>query len=169
MCMCSVVAGVGYPAYASCKALDSGSSSEKSHWLAYWLAFGGVSAVEACLAQRFPGYSHLKLLLLLWLQSRRYQGAWRLYIEVVRPLYRRLRPQADGSLHQAASVMVRLCVLTPTLASRSLPSHPFTLLFPYQHSQCCWCKEREEVSCMCRHTCMQGKGKILECVSCAGQ
>ena len=116
--MCSIVAGVGYPAYASCKALDSGSSSEKSHWLAYWLAFGGISAVEACLAQRFPGYYHLKLLLLLWLQSRRYQGAWRLYIEFIRPVYRKLRPQADASLHQAASVMVRLCVLTPTFASR---------------------------------------------------
>ena len=124
--MCSIAAGVGYPAYASCKALDSGSSSEKSHWLAYWLAFGGVSAVEACLAQRFPGYYHLKLLLLLWLQSRRYQGAWRLYIEFIRPLYRKLRPQADASLHQAASVMVRLCVLTPSFAScRACPFSSF--------------------------------------------
>lgn len=123
--MCSIVAGVGYPAYASCKALDSGSSSEKSHWLAYWLAFGGVSAVEACLAQRFPGYYHFKLLLLLWLQSRRYQGAWRLYIEFIRPLYRKLRAQADASLHKAASVMVRLLSPDAHLCiSQSLPLFP---------------------------------------------
>ena len=70
--MCSIAAGIVYPVYASCKALDGGSAPEKSHWLAYWVAFGGFSAVEAFLAQRFPGYYHLKLLLLLWLQSRRY-------------------------------------------------------------------------------------------------
>ncbi len=128
MYMCSMAAGMAYPAYASCKALDSGSSSEKSHWLAYWLAFGGVSALEACMAQRFPGYYHLKLLLLLWLQSRRYQGAWRLYIELIRPLYCKLRPQVDAVLHQAASVMVRLCVLTPTF--------PFCKACSFDQSRC---------------------------------
>ena len=106
LCMCSIAAGMVYPAYASCKALDGGPSTEKSHWLAYWIAFGGVSAVEAFLTQRFPGYYHLKLLLLLWLQSKRYQGAWRLYIEFIRPLYRKLKPKTDAALTQAASVLV---------------------------------------------------------------
>ncbi|CAL5229197.1 g12479 [Coccomyxa viridis] len=100
-----IAAGMVFPAYASCKALDGGSSTEKSHWLAYWIAFGGVSAVEAFLTRRFPGYYHLKLLLLLWLQSKRYQGAWRLYIEFIRPLYRKLKPKADAALTQAASVL----------------------------------------------------------------
>ena len=110
--MCSMAAGMVYPAYASCKALDGGSASEKSHWLAYWIAFGGVSAVEAFLTQRFPGYYHLKLLLLLWLQSKRYQGAWRLYIEFVRPLYRKLKPKTDAALHQATAILVRPCPTT---------------------------------------------------------
>ena len=108
LCMCSIAAGMVYPAYASCKALDGGTPGEKSHWLAYWIAFGGVSAVEAFLTQRFPGFYHLKLLLLLWLQSKRYQGAWRLYIEFIRPLYRKLKPDADAALTRAASILVRL-------------------------------------------------------------
>lgn len=71
--MCSQVVGLAYPAYATCKALDQPASAEKAHWLCYWLAFGGLTAVEGLVTQRFPGYYHLKFLLLLWLQSRRYQ------------------------------------------------------------------------------------------------
>ncbi len=37
----------------------------------------------------------------------RYQGAWRLYIELVRPLYRKVRPQVDAALERASSVLVR--------------------------------------------------------------
>ena len=43
----------------------------------------------------------------------RHQGAWRLYIELVRPLYRKIRPQVDAALSRASSVLVRphpLCV-----------------------------------------------------------
>ena len=78
--MCSIAAGIVYPVYASCKALDGGSAPEKSHWLAYWVAFGGFSALEAFLTQRFPGYYHLKLLLLLWLQSKRYSRPLRCHV-----------------------------------------------------------------------------------------
>ena len=52
----------------------------------------------------------------------RYQGAWRLYIEIVRPLYRKVRPQVDAALEQASSVLVRqypLCVSTHDLEAAS--------------------------------------------------
>jgi hypothetical protein len=99
----SQVAGLIYPAYATCKALDQPASPEKSHWLCYWLVFGGITAVEAFATQRFPGYHHVKLLLLLWLQSRRYQGARRLYVEFLRPLFRKARPKVDAALSRASA------------------------------------------------------------------
>jgi hypothetical protein len=101
------MAGLVYPAYATCKALDQAATSEKSHWLCYWLAFGGVSALEGVFTQRFPGYYHIKLLLLVWLQSRRYQGARRLYTEFLRPLVRKARPKVDNALSKATAWTVR--------------------------------------------------------------
>ncbi|KAK9917558.1 hypothetical protein WJX75_005753 [Coccomyxa subellipsoidea] len=103
---CQVV-GLAYPAYATCKALDQPASAEKAHWLCYWLAFGGLTAVEGLVTQRFPGYYHLKFLLLLWLQSRRYQGARRLYTEFVRPLIRKAEPKIDAVLTQASTLKER--------------------------------------------------------------
>jgi len=80
---------------------------EKTHWLCYWLAFGGLTTVESLVTQRFPVYYHLKFLLLLWLQSRRYQGARRLYTEFVRPLVRKVEPRIDSVLMQMGSLKVR--------------------------------------------------------------
>ncbi|CAL8464852.1 g4387 [Coccomyxa elongata] len=103
---CQVV-GLAYPAYATCKALDQPVPTEKSHWLCYWLAFGGLTAVESLVTQRFPGYYHLKFLVLLWLQSRRYQGAKRLYTEFVRPIVRKAEPKFDAVLIQVSTLKER--------------------------------------------------------------
>ena len=61
--------------------------------------------------QRFPGYHHVKLLLLLWLQSRRYQGAARLFRLLLRPALHQLRPSTEAFLARAAALAVR-CVPT---------------------------------------------------------
>ena len=98
--------GLAYPAYATCKALEATGATERPRWLCYWLCFGGISAVEALAAPSFPGYQHLKLLLLLWLQSRRYQGARRLYVEFLRPLIRQIQPHVDMLLQQLHSLKV---------------------------------------------------------------
>ena len=98
--------GLAYPAYATCKALEVTGAPERPHWLCYWLAFGGISAVEALTAPSFPGYSHIKLLLLLWLQSKQYQGARRLYVEFLRPLIRQMQPHVDALLQQLHALQV---------------------------------------------------------------
>ena len=63
--------------------------------------------MEALAAPSFPGYHHIKLLLLLWLQSKRYRGAWRLYVELLRPLFKQVQPHVDGTLHQLSELLVR--------------------------------------------------------------
>jgi hypothetical protein len=98
--------GLAYPAYATCRALEATGAFERPHWLCYWLAFGGISAVEALASPSFPGYSHAKLLLLLWLQSKRYQGARRLYVDLLRPLIRQMQPHVDALLQQLHALQV---------------------------------------------------------------
>jgi len=73
-----------------------------------------VSAAEAAFVQRFPGYHHVKLLLLLWLQSRRYQGAARLFRLLLRPALHQLRPSTEAFLARAAALAVR-CVPTQAM------------------------------------------------------
>lgn len=76
----------------------------------YWCALACVSVIEAAAGpQRFPGYHHAKLLLLLWLQSARYQGAARLYRLLLRPALEKLRPSMETFLAQAAALAVLTC------------------------------------------------------------
>ena len=77
----------------------------------YWCVLACVSAAEAAFVQRFPGYHHVKLLLLLWLQSRRYQGAARLFRLLLRPALHQLRPGTEAFLARAAALAVR-CACT---------------------------------------------------------
>ncbi len=77
----------------------------------YWCVLACVSAAEAAFVQRFPGYHHVKLLLLLWLQAKRYQGAARLFRLLLRPALHQLRPSTEAFLARAAALAVR-CVCT---------------------------------------------------------
>lgn len=87
---CTAV-GVVYPAYASFKALESKAPAEEvnqllTQWITYWATLGMLTAAESLTARRFPGYYHLKLAFLLWLQSSSFQGARRLYVGHARPV-----------------------------------------------------------------------------------
>lgn len=95
----------------------------------YWCALACVSVIESAAGpQRFPGYHHAKLLLLLWLQSARYQGAARLYRLLLRPALEKLRPSMEAFLARAAALAVRTCTSFCALAacaglSGSLPAY----------------------------------------------
>ena len=96
----------------------------------YWCALACVSVVEAAAGpQRFPGYHHAKLLLLLWLQSARYQGAARLYRLLLRPALEKLRPSMEAFLARAAALAVRTCTsLTCTSQSTGCMCWAFRVL-----------------------------------------
>ena len=77
---CSLVVGSAYPVYASFSLLESNLSSKEkeqqaTQWLTYWAIYGVISAAEQLIESRPPLYFHLKLALLLWLQSSNYQVA----------------------------------------------------------------------------------------------
>ncbi|KAK9837330.1 hypothetical protein WJX81_006683 [Elliptochloris bilobata] len=108
--MCHII-GLAYPAYASARTLEEPTSLERTarlaYWLRYWSVLACVSTAEAAAGQRFPGYYHAKLLLLLWLQSRRYQGAARLYCLLLRPALDKLRPSTEAFLARASAFAER--------------------------------------------------------------
>ena len=58
----------------------------------------------------------------LWMLCR-YQGAWRLYIELVRPLYRKVRPQVDAARNRTSSVLVRQHPHVCLLMKLGQPAH----------------------------------------------
>ena len=79
-----------------------------------------VSAAEAAAGQRFPGYHHAKLLLLVWLLSSRYQGAARVYRLLLRPALAKLRPSTEAFLERAGAFAV--CPATCCRPARPTPA-----------------------------------------------
>ena len=75
---CSLVLGTAYPIYSSFALLESTApakerETEAAQWLTYWAVYGVLSAAEQMFVTRPPLYYHLKLALLFWLQSSKYQ------------------------------------------------------------------------------------------------
>ena len=121
--MRSNATGVLYPVYASLKVLESqeepdgeGKRAKLRQWLTYWSVYGVLSVVESFTSDRLPLYYHLKLLLLLWLQSTRYKGAQRLYTEVLQPTLSKYMGKVDGIVARVHFLAVSC---TPSLAGRA--------------------------------------------------
>ncbi|KAK9807260.1 hypothetical protein WJX73_004481 [Symbiochloris irregularis] len=123
--------GVLYPAYATFKAVETTkqdpveANKQLSQWVTYWTIFGGVSVVEGLFSKKPPGYHHVKLLFLLWLQSSSYQGARRLYLNHARPFLLKHEHQADHLLGQIQNFMAR-----PELAWMADHFHRFAAQVP---------------------------------------
>ena len=78
LCSRSLVLGTAYPIYSSFALLESTApakerEAEAAQWLTYWAVYGVLSAAEQMFVTRPPLYYHLKLALLFWLQSSKYQ------------------------------------------------------------------------------------------------
>ena len=67
----------------------------------YWSVYGLLTALERPLdraVQWVPYYHPIKLLFLVWLQHGDYEGARRVYAELLRPLLAAWRPSLDDFL-----------------------------------------------------------------------
>lgn len=95
--------------------------------------------LEAVFTQRFPGYYHIKLLLLLWLQCKRYQGARRLYTEFLRPLLRKAQPKVDAVLSKASTLMVSLSMCHAVLVIQIWASAIPVLMCSFRNVKSCVC------------------------------
>lgn len=99
---CAVV-GTLYPAYASLKSIEymrvHDDTHEATKWLMYWAMFGLFRVVEevalplTCTSSGF--YSPIRLAFILWLQLPRFNGAYRLTIQYMRPFLHAYYPAID--------------------------------------------------------------------------
>eukprot|EP00850_Spirogloea_muscicola_P003849 SM000016S01837 [mRNA] locus=s16:94280:95001:- [translate_table: standard] len=86
------VAGLGWPAYASFKAVESFDAADDRQWLTYWVVFASLSFFEPfvyVLLDWLPLYQELKLLLIVWLVLPQTRGAVYVYDHFVAPFFRR--------------------------------------------------------------------------------
>eukprot|EP01138_Halocafeteria_seosinensis_P005002 gb/GECG01005115.1/.p1 GENE.gb/GECG01005115.1/~~gb/GECG01005115.1/.p1 ORF type:complete len:222 (+),score=16.92 gb/GECG01005115.1/:1-666(+) len=83
--VCNIVGNV-YPAYASYRAVSTGSPSEHKQWLTYWIIntfFTIFEIVADVLISWVPLYYEAKIAFILWLTLPRFRGATWLYEKVV--------------------------------------------------------------------------------------
>ncbi|KAL2490917.1 HVA22-like protein k [Abeliophyllum distichum] len=100
---CSV--GTVLPIYSTFKAIEARDQDEQHKWLLYWAAYGSFSVVEVFtdkLLYWFPLYYPMKFAFLVWLQLPSNDGARQLYMNHLRPFFRRHQSRLDeivGSLY----------------------------------------------------------------------
>ena len=100
--LCHFLAYV-YPAYASFKAVRSGDPSAHASWLTYWIAqsyFLVFELVGDVVLAWFPMYWELKVALLIWLVAPRFNGAEKIYREVIHPYLARYETDIDRSIER---------------------------------------------------------------------
>eukprot|EP00897_Mesotaenium_endlicherianum_P000535 jgi/Mesen1/10482/ME000083S09991 len=94
----SVLASLGWPSFASFRAIESFDKTDDVQWLTYWVVYSFLSSLEffvhGFLAQ-VPLYRTAKLLFILWLVLPQFNGAAYLYEEVVKPTLEKYGPQLE--------------------------------------------------------------------------
>ncbi|ODV58104.1 Yop1p ASCRUDRAFT_17371, partial [Ascoidea rubescens DSM 1968] len=85
----SNLAGFGYPAYLSMKALRTTEKHDDSDLLVYWVVFGALSVAEyfsRTILYLVPFYYFFKTIFLLYLSSTTYRGANFIYTQFLGPM-----------------------------------------------------------------------------------
>ncbi|KAL7139230.1 hypothetical protein ABFS83_09G036800 [Erythranthe nasuta] len=79
---------LGYPLYASIRAIETKSPVDDQQWLTYWVLYSMITLFEltfAALIEWLPFWSYLKLILTCWLVIPYFSGAAYVYEHYVRP------------------------------------------------------------------------------------
>ncbi|GLT55148.1 hypothetical protein SLA2020_282950 [Shorea laevis] len=79
---------LGYPLYASIRAIENNSNSETQKLVTYWISFSLVSLFEHSfvnLLQWIQFWPHIKLMIICWLVIPYFNGAFYVYNRLVRP------------------------------------------------------------------------------------
>ncbi|KAJ7294368.1 hypothetical protein O6H91_03G133000 [Diphasiastrum complanatum] len=90
--------GIGFPVYATFKALEKKDQAEQEEWLVYWAVYGCFNVAEAFsdkLLSWFPYYYHAKLVFLIWLQLPFNYGSRHLFAFYLRPLLIKYQNRLD--------------------------------------------------------------------------
>ncbi|XP_064470317.1 receptor expression-enhancing protein 4-like [Ornithodoros turicata] len=84
--------GALYPAYASCKAMESRNSRDYAHWMMYWVVLAPLLTMEPivdCIIADIPLCNQLKMGVVLWLQSPTSRGASLIFRNAILPKFAR--------------------------------------------------------------------------------
>lgn len=85
---------LGYPLYASIKAIETKSRADDQQWLTYWVLYSLITLFEltfAKLLEWFPIWPYAKLISICWLVLPYFNGAAYFYAHYIRPFYRNPR------------------------------------------------------------------------------
>merc|ERR1711913_121315 len=101
--------GVVYPAFASLKAVLSGSAEQSAAWLRYWVVLGVFSVLELLadplinpLSYSFPVYLVLKCSFLVWCMAPvSWNGSDLLFNQVLFPLFKEHHKEIEEQAEEA--------------------------------------------------------------------
>merc|ERR1712141_899990 len=111
--LCSLIprtlVGVVYPAFASLKAVLSGSAEQSAAWLRYWVVLGVFSVLELLadplinpLSYSFPLYLVLKCSFLVWCMAPvKWNGSDLLFNQVLFPLFKEHHKEIEEQAEKA--------------------------------------------------------------------
>lgn len=91
-----------YPAYESFKAVRDVNPDLHAKWLTYWIAnsyFVFFEILGDVILSNLPLYYELKIALLIWLVTPRFNGADKIYKQVIHPYLVRYETDIDESLN----------------------------------------------------------------------
>ncbi|XP_064476312.1 receptor expression-enhancing protein 4-like [Ornithodoros turicata] len=94
-----LIVGALFPAYASCKAVQSRNAREYVHWMMYWIVLASLLTLEpivdSIFARGLPFYNQLKIGVVLWLQSSTSKGASLIFRKAILPQFKRREAEID--------------------------------------------------------------------------
>lgn len=114
-----------YPAYQSFKAVRENSPEKHAQWLTYWIV-NSYFIVFELLSDSFlswiPFYHEVKLALLIWLVTPRFNGAEKIYKQVIHPYLLKYEESIDNNLAQTQKISSEKLDLLKDVGVRHLRS-----------------------------------------------
>ncbi|XP_065911511.1 receptor expression-enhancing protein 5-like [Dysidea avara] len=101
--------GFLYPAYKSCKALETEDKADDTLWLTYWVVFAFFGVMEYftdLLLWWIPFYFFLKCIFLVWcfVPWEGYNGSMLIYNNIIKKLISKYEAEIDKGLKEASAL-----------------------------------------------------------------
>lgn len=101
--------GFVYPAYKSCKAIESVDKDDDTMWLTYWVVFAAFGVIEYftdILLWWIPFYFFLKCIFLVWcfVPWENYNGSILIYNNIIKKLVSKYEKKIDEGLREASAL-----------------------------------------------------------------
>ncbi len=101
-----VVVGYLIPSLSSAKAILTHDHESITEWLTFWTVFSIFILLEwlvDAVLWKVPFYYEFKVVTVCWLTLPRYQGAYRIYHEIIKPYFDQHEDAIDRKIDEVAS------------------------------------------------------------------